>query len=65
MQLFDDDGIIQLRPTNIDADRELVFHRNIYLDKALLLEKPGDVVEYGELLFNNTNSQELVGKRFI
>ena len=62
MQLFDDDGIIQLRPTNIDADRELVFHRNIYLDKALLLEKPGDVVEYGESLFNNTNSQELVGK---
>lgn len=62
MQLFDDDGVIQLRPTNIDSDRELVFDKNIYLDNDLLLEKPGDVIEYGEVLFNNTNSQELVGK---
>lgn len=62
MQLFDDDGIIQLRPTNIDADREWIFDRNIYLDKALLLERPGDMVQPGEAVFNNTNSQELVGK---
>lgn len=62
MQLFDDNGVIQLRPTNLNADRELVFDRNVYLDKALLLERPTDVVQYGEVLFNNTNSQELVGK---
>lgn len=62
MQLFDDDGIIQIRPTNISADRELVFDKNIYLDKALLSEKSSDIVQYGEVLFNNTNSQELVGK---
>lgn len=62
MQLFDDDGVIQLRPTNIDADRELIFDRNIYLDRTLLLERPDDIVKRGEVLFNNTNSQELVGK---
>lgn len=62
MQLFDDDGVIQLRPTNIDADRELIFDRNIYLDRALLTERIADVVQTGEVLFNNTNSQELVGK---
>jgi len=62
MQLFDDDGVIQIRPTNISADRELVFDKNIYLDKALLSEKSSDIVQYGEVLFNNTNSQELVGK---
>lgn len=62
MQLFDDDGVIQLRPTNVDADRELIFDRNVYLDKALLRERPDDVVQRGEVLFNNTNSQELVGK---
>ena len=62
MQLFDDDGVIQLRPTNIDADRELIFDRNVYLDRTLLLERPDDIVKRGEVLFNNTNSQELVGK---
>lgn len=62
MQLFDEEGVIQLRPTNIDADRELVFERNVHLDKALLLTKPDDIVQQGEVLFNNTNSQELVGK---
>lgn len=62
MQLFDENGVIQLRPTNIDADRELIFDRNVHLDKALLLTKPDDIVQHGEVLFNNTNSQELVGK---
>ena len=62
MQLFDDSGVIQLRPTNINADRELVFERNIYLSNDLLAQKPDDIVQSGEVLFNNTNSQELVGK---
>lgn len=62
MQLFDDNGVVQLRPTNIDANRQLVFERNIYLDRALLHERAGDIVQCGEVLFNNTNSQELVGK---
>jgi len=62
MQLFDDAGVIQLRPTNIDANREWTFEKNIYLSDALLADRPDDIVQTGEVLFNNTNSQELVGK---
>lgn len=62
MQLFDENGVIQLRPTNINNNRELIFDRNVYLDKTLLAERPQDIVKPGEVLFNNTNSQELVGK---
>ena len=62
MQLFDDDGIIQIRPTNIGSDRQLKFDRNIYLDRSLLVTQPTDVLKRREVLFNNTNSQEQVGK---
>lgn len=62
MQLFDDAGVIQLRPTNINANREWTFEKNIYLSDSLLVERPDDIVQPGEVLFNNTNSQELVGK---
>jgi len=57
-----DDGVIQIRPTNINEDREFVFDRNVYLPEALLQEFPQDRLQKGEVLFNNTNSQELVGK---
>jgi len=57
-----DEGVIQIRPTNISDDRELVFDRNVYLPETLLQEFPNDRLKKGEVLFNNTNSQELVGK---
>jgi len=62
MQLFEGSGVIQLRPTNIDANREWIFEKNIYLSEATLIDRPKDIVQPGEVLFNNTNSQELVGK---
>jgi type I restriction enzyme S subunit len=62
MQLFDAGGVIQLRPTNIDANREWTFEKNIYLSEATLIDRPDDIIQPGEVLFNNTNSQELVGK---
>ncbi|MCK0096701.1 restriction endonuclease subunit S [Yoonia sp. F2084L] len=62
MQLHDDDGIIQIRPTNIGADRQLKFDRNVYLDRSILTQRPTDVLNRREVLFNNTNSQEQVGK---
>jgi type I restriction enzyme S subunit len=62
MQLHDDDGIIQIRPTNISSDRQLKFDRNVYLDRSILTEQPTDVLQRREVLFNNTNSQEQVGK---
>lgn len=62
MQIHNDDGIIQIRPTNIGSDRQLKFDRNVYLDRSILIEQPTDVLQRREVLFNNTNSQEQVGK---
>ena len=51
-------GIIQIRPTNISKGGKLNFTKNVYVNNIpnTLIVKKGDV------LFNNTNSQELVGK---
>lgn len=51
-------GIVQIRPTNLDSDGILKFDKNIYVDGIL----EGDLLEREEILFNNTNSQDLVGK---
>jgi len=60
-QALDGNGIIQVRPTNMDENRELDFTKNVHLpfDSKYELLEPDDV------LFNNTNSQELVGKTVI
>ena len=50
----------QIRPTNISNERRLVFEKTIYIDASTVNED--DMVFRGEVLFNNTNSQELVGK---
>src|SRR3990167_3779568 len=57
-----DDGIIQIRPTNIDKFGVLKFDKTISLPNKLLTDRSQDVIQKGEVLFNNTNSQELVGK---
>ena len=61
-QALDDGGIIQIRPTNIDTDRRLKFDRNIYISADLATHRPREILKPGEVLFNNTNSQSLVGK---
>lgn len=61
-QTINDDDIIQIRPTNINDSRELVFDKNIYISKNKLPQHKKDVLQKDEVLFNNTNSQELVGK---
>lgn len=61
-QAEDETGVVQIRPTNLSDDRELVFDRNVYIDRRELKERPLDVLQLREVLFNNTNSQELVGK---
>ena len=58
----DDGGVIQIRPTNLSNDRELVFNRNVYIASDELKTRKADVLKRQEVLFNNTNSQEQVGK---
>jgi len=61
-QTTQDKGIIQIRPTNISEDGFLKFDNNIYVPKKNLIKKKDLVVKKGDVLFNNTNSQEQVGK---
>jgi hypothetical protein len=58
----EEDGIIQIRPTNLSDDREIIFRRNVYIAASELKKRKADVLRRGEVLFNNTNSQEQVGK---
>ncbi len=55
-------GIIQIRPTNIGTEGNLKFDKNIYLPLELLETQQDNFLQRGDVLFNNTNSQELVGK---
>lgn len=57
-QVEEEEGILQIRPTNIDNNGRLKYDRNVYVPE--LEEVP--FVESGVVLFNNTNSQEWVGK---
>jgi len=61
-QLRNKQGIIQIRPTNINKDNLLVFEKNIYIKPDIAEKRKEDVIKKREILFNNTNSQELVGK---
>ncbi len=54
-------GIIQIRPTNINRDGALKYDKNIYLPEDF----KGEKIEVDDVLFNNTNSQVLVGKTTI
>jgi len=56
-----ENGIIQIRPTNIDENGFLKYDKNIYLP----IDKNSIRIEVDDILFNNTNSQELVGKTAI
>jgi restriction endonuclease S subunit len=64
-QSKDDQGIIQIRPTNINNAREFVFTKNVYIPHFELLKREEDILQKDEILFNNTNSQELVGKSIL
>ena len=60
-QSDESNGIIQIRPTNIDADGFLKYEKNIFVSES----KFKDNIDVDDILFNNTNSQELVGKSAI
>ncbi|MEK7746773.1 MAG: restriction endonuclease subunit S [Elusimicrobiota bacterium] len=56
------EGIIQIRPTNISDKKEFIFNKNIYIDLSRKNDLKNELLCKNEVLFNNTNSQELVGK---
>lgn len=60
-QANDEKGIIQIRPTNMDKYGQLIFDKNIFIPKSLLKSQKY-LLEKGDVIFNNTNSQEWVGK---
>lgn len=57
-QVKEENGILQIRPTNIDNNGRLKYEKNVYVPE--MVDVP--FVESGVVLFNNTNSQEWVGK---
>lgn len=60
-QAFDDDrGIPHIRPLNITRYGELVFEGTKYVPKVRIDE--AELIRVGEVLLNNTNSTEWVGK---
>jgi len=59
----DENGIVQIRMNNVTTDGQLLF------DNYLMVPIPGNISRYsleeGDILFNNTNSVDLVGKSAI
>lgn len=61
-QDLDGNGFIQIRPTNLDENGNLKFERNVYIPKNYTRNKNVNILLKEDILFNNTNSQEWVGK---
>lgn len=57
-QVEEEKGILQIRPTNIDNNGRLKYDKNVYVSEV----EDVPFIESGVVLFNNTNSQERVGK---
>ncbi len=53
-----ENAFLQIRPTNFDEDGVYKFEKNIYIENV----NDDDIIKEDEILFNNTNSQTLVGK---
>lgn len=62
-QATSNDGIIQIRPTNINREGHLIYDKCIYLPREKISQL--ELIDIDDILFNNTNSQELVGKTAI
>ena len=54
-------GVVQIRPTNIKQNGDLIFDKNIFVP----FDFGQKATVKGDVLFNNTNSQEMVGKTSI
>ena len=59
--LRDPEGIVQLRMNNLDTSGNFVWDEVLRVPHPTN-EKEQFLIEHGDVLFNNTNSTELVGK---
>ncbi len=59
------EGLLHLRPFNIGNDGELDFSERIYIPEYFITNASDYSIKIGDILFNNTNSVELVGKSAI
>lgn len=57
-QVSEEEGILQIRPTNLGPRGSFLFQKNIFVPD----EARHKCLQKGDVIFNNTNSQELVGK---
>lgn len=60
-QHLDDDGYVHLRTHNIDTSGRMNFDLIIRVDPSKI-ESKKSTLKKGDVIFNNTNSRELVGK---
>lgn len=58
-----DDGVPHLRPLNITNTAEFTFNGTKYVPRDAV--RSGDIIQRGEVLFNNTNSTAWVGKTVV
>ena len=58
----DSEGIIHLRPMNLTISGEFVLENSKYIAEEEAENRAEYFIEEGDVLFNNTNSKELVGK---
>lgn len=54
-------GVIHIRPTNISREGQVIVDRCVFVPK----QEGADFIQINDVLFNNTNSQELVGKTLL
>lgn len=57
-QVSEEEGIIQIRPTNLGPRGSFLFQKNVFVPDEARHKR----LRKGDVIFNNTNSQELVGK---
>lgn len=57
-QASEEEGVLQIRPTNLGPQGSFVFEKNVFVPDEARHKR----LQKGDVIFNNTNSQELVGK---
>lgn len=57
-QVTEEEGILQIRPTNLGKRGSFLFQKNVFIPDEARHKR----LQKGDVIFNNTNSQELVGK---